>query len=723
MGFQKFLITKIEIQAFKKIRDLVVEPREGLNLFLGSFRCGKTSVCEFVQFMLYGAEAVSLARGGAEEATGKLSVLAEGKEFLIQRSVIGGKESVSFLSLDSGKAVSTELTPGEFLTGLDRETFDQIHYFRQAQYDLPKVKPNFSILNRIASLSPDTENVYRDALSLEKKKRLYCNEEKSGTLDLLLAEEARIKKEIEELPEWEKKIAEDTASLSEINEKIDENDRRCVLIKADMAAFTDDLKLSRNKENAEELHREILAKEKELRIANYDVTNKIGKLTEEELNLLREDYNRLSLSVTRLNEARLALSSAEDNLHYHEKLFEGEATLSHLEEEMHRIKTKKLSRLLLRIFGILLFGGAVALFTVLNFMEFDLLISLCSAGAMVLGGVAACALSTLFTSSIKAIARSNGSEDAAEFFALYEKVLAHSKTTDVYREKIHSAEIKCNQRSAEKDEAQAVIAEKVGKMGYGQIPGDVLAICDEIIEANDTVYDLEHEIFELKERYRKMLSEDVEKETLTVSTEFLNLQKELSFLSVQNESLYKKRALLSESILQAKEKTAKSPEEYERELSALCARLTKEKEDYAVLDLNETLSRARKEKFESDLKAALTLKINQMLGFFLGEGESLLFDEEFELCFCDQKSVLALGSAGGGGLLQMGVLAFRIALSQMLGSNSLPMIFDDSFSILSASDAARFCSNLSEICSQYFVATSSEELSVLCRDSANVISI
>lgn len=723
MSFQKFVITKIEIEAFKKIRDLAIEPREGLNLFLGSFRCGKTSVCEFLQFMLYGAEAVFLARGGAEDAMGKLSVKAGSEDFLIQRSVIGGKESTSFVSLSTGEEVSTNLTPGEFLTGLDRETFDQIHYFRQAKYNLPSVRPNFSVLNRIASLSEDTKNIYRDALSLEKKKRLYCNDEKSGSLDLLLAEEEKLTKEKESLPEWSEKLAADTTALLEVNEKIDENDRRSVLIKADMAAFADDLKLSQNKENAEDLHRKILAKEKELRIANYDLINKIGKLSEEELEEMREDYNRLSLAVTRLNEARLALSSAEDNLHYHEKLFEGKTTLEHLEEEKKALQKKKLSRLILRIFGILLFGGAAALFTVLNYLRFDLLISLCSAGAMVLCGVASCALSTLFTSSIKAIARRNGAEDIGAFFALYEKVSAHGKTTVVYQDRILFAEKNCEEKSLEKDAAQEIIAKKIRKMGYGEEQGEVLAICDEIIEANDAVYDLEHSLSEEKERYRQMLSEDVEKETLTVSPEFLNLQKELSFLSVQNEALYKKRAALSESIAEAKEKTAKTPEEYERELSALSERLAKEKEDFGVLDLNETLARARKEKFESDLKAALTLKINQMLGNFLREGESLLFDDEFELCFCDQTSVLPLAEAGGGGVLQMGVLSFRLALSQMLGTNSLPMIFDDSFSILSPSDAGLFCNALCEVCSQFFVATSSKELAALCRDSANVISL
>ncbi len=723
MSFQHLVIKKIEIEQFKKIRNLVVEPGEGANLFLGSFRCGKTSVCEFVQFILYGADSVVLARGGAEDATGRITLVADGTPFLIERSVIASKEAISFVSMESGKAVSTDLTPGEFLTGMDRETFDLINYFRQAKFEAPVAKPSFSLLNRIASKTEQTENIYRDALVLEKKRSLYCNDEKTGSLDLLLAEEACIRGEIESYPEWIQKIEEYTASLSEVCEKIDENDRRCVLIKADMASFTDDLKLSRNKENAEEVHRKILAKEKELRIANFEVSNKIGKLTKEELEQTKENYNRLSLAVTNLSEARLALSSAEENLHYHEKLFEGQTTLDELEEQKAILKKKQVSQLLVRIFGILLFGGAAALFAVLHFLEFDLSICLCSAGAMVLCGVAAWVLSTLFTASINKIAEEYGTADTAGFMQLYEKVLAHSKTTDVYREKIASAQNLQEKRAREKDDANQIIAQMIRKMGYGEEDGEVLAICDEIIDANDTVYDLEEELEELKEHYHSLLSQDVEKETLTVSPEFLNLQKELSFLSVQNEALYKKKQNLTDAIGFAKEKTAKSPEELESELSLLTERIAKEKAEFESVDLNHTLAKERKNKFEADLKNTLTQKINNMLSFLLGEGESLLFDDEFELCFCDQKSVLPLLAAGGGVISQMGMLSFRLSLAQILGTTSLPMIFDDSFAPLSASDAALFYQNVKEMCSQFFIATSSKELAEFCRESANIISL
>ena len=56
MNLQRLTIEKIEIEQFKKIRNLTVSPEKGANIFFGSFRSGKTSLCEFIQFALYGAD-------------------------------------------------------------------------------------------------------------------------------------------------------------------------------------------------------------------------------------------------------------------------------------------------------------------------------------------------------------------------------------------------------------------------------------------------------------------------------------------------------------------------------------------------------------------------------------------------------------------------------------------------------------------------------------------
>ena len=723
MKLNHLTIEKIEIKQFKKIRDLVVTPDEKGNLLYGTFRSGKTSLCEFIQFALYGADSVSLARGNAEDAEGKIFLNSDQGPFVIERKLIGGKESCLFYTQDPASPVETSVAPGEYLTEMDHDSFVQVNYFRQTKYERPVVKPKFSLLNKIASFSPETEHLYRDIFVQDKKKRLYRNEEKNGSLDLLLEKEAKLKQELEERADWEREAQNCIAILDEIHEKIDENDRRCVLLKADMAGYEDDLRLSQNKENAEDLHKKILANEKKLHIAAFEVANKIGKLTEDELDEMKNDYNRLSLAITALNEAHATLTDAQENLLYHEGLFTGIHSMESLDAQKKKISSEKGRRLALCIFGILMIAGAACVALLLNHLNFDVLTCLASAIAVALCGTACLFISTIFSNRIKSILEIYDAEDLAAFYEIYEKVAAHSKTTEVYHDEVESATEDCKKKTREKNTIYARLSKKAVALGFCEGSGDLLAFCDEVIEANDALYDLQSDLEEDKALYHKMLTENVERETFTISPEFIALQKEHAFLSAQNDALYKKKALLSARLQEAKEKSAKSPEELSHELEAISKKLADEKAEYDSIDLNYTLAKARMDKFEDDLKKILSEKINRRMATLLREGESFVFDEEFELCFCDQKSVLPLISAGGGVITEMGVLSFRLALSEVLGSIRFPMIFDDSLAALSSEQAKHFYDSLRETCSQFFLITSSEELCEICRETANFIEL
>ena len=141
MKFQSVTIDLIEIERFKKIRNLKFSPKAGGNLFFGAYRSGKTSLCEFIQFVLYGAGSVVLARGNAEDAKGTIEFTADGVSYSATRSVIGGAEELSFVYSETRRAVETDLTPGEYLTDLNREDFDLISYFKQSRYETPFAVP------------------------------------------------------------------------------------------------------------------------------------------------------------------------------------------------------------------------------------------------------------------------------------------------------------------------------------------------------------------------------------------------------------------------------------------------------------------------------------------------------------------------------------------------------------------------------------------------------
>jgi hypothetical protein len=368
-------------------------------------------------------------------------------------------------------------------------------------------------------------------------------------------------------------------------------------------------------------------------------------------------------------------------------------------------------------------GAGASLYFLLRHFQYDLISCLAISLSTAFFGIALACVSTVFSGSIGKILEANGKKDLPDFHHFYETLVAHDKTTQVYREKLEAVAMECDRREQEKEEITQRISRKITDLGYGEEDGEILAICDQIIEANDTLYDLQRDIAEEKAAYQELLSADVQKETLTISPEFAGLQKELAFLSAQNESLYKKKALLSARLKEARDQLATDPEEAKEELTKVMDEIEKVGREYESLELSLSLAGARKNKFEAALKERLTRSINTKTAFALGEGESFLFDDKFELCFRDRNSVLPLISLGGGMISELGLLAFRLSLAELLGKTTLPMIFDDSFAMLSPEGAKSLYQVLCDTCSQFFIATASETLLDTCRDSAKIISL
>ena len=48
------IIESISIKSFGRLRDFTCEPGEGLSVFLGENESGKSTVCAFIRYMLYG---------------------------------------------------------------------------------------------------------------------------------------------------------------------------------------------------------------------------------------------------------------------------------------------------------------------------------------------------------------------------------------------------------------------------------------------------------------------------------------------------------------------------------------------------------------------------------------------------------------------------------------------------------------------------------------------
>ncbi|MBR6727594.1 MAG: AAA family ATPase [Clostridia bacterium] len=135
-------ILKIEIEEFGKLRDLVLEPCEGLTLIEGENESGKSTLLAFLRFALYGFPRRGGADGderdkrlswGRRTAAGQLTLeTAEDRFRIVRRAYLRGSaaretlaEELSVVRLSDGAAVALDgKSPGEYFLGLPPELYE-----------------------------------------------------------------------------------------------------------------------------------------------------------------------------------------------------------------------------------------------------------------------------------------------------------------------------------------------------------------------------------------------------------------------------------------------------------------------------------------------------------------------------------------------------------------------------------------------------------------------
>ncbi len=138
-------IDKIHIDSFMGKRDLTLTFSRGVNILRGDNESGKSTLAEFIKFMLYGASARN-ADGAIPERQRYLSfgdtsfggymelVTASGHyriDRTIHRTQSGFRESLSISDLDKKTQVCKGENAGEALLGIPEQVFKKIAYISQ----------------------------------------------------------------------------------------------------------------------------------------------------------------------------------------------------------------------------------------------------------------------------------------------------------------------------------------------------------------------------------------------------------------------------------------------------------------------------------------------------------------------------------------------------------------------------------------------------------------
>jgi len=128
-------IESIQITAFAGLKGCALDLSDGLNVLQGKNESGKSTVAEFIRFVLYGfdgkADRERFTGFDATSAEGSL-ILREGdKRYRVERKTAGTKDTCGIYDLDTGSRVFEGERPGEVFFGLPAALFTSTAFVGQ----------------------------------------------------------------------------------------------------------------------------------------------------------------------------------------------------------------------------------------------------------------------------------------------------------------------------------------------------------------------------------------------------------------------------------------------------------------------------------------------------------------------------------------------------------------------------------------------------------------
>lgn len=177
-------IKKIEITAFGKFAGFEMKFHEGLNEFSFENEYGKSTIVDFMVFMLYGfAKTASKKRGLSENPlkkympwngdgiiAGAMELVKDGELYRIERKQRESGRMQLTVRDNTGSEIAGITEPGEYFFGVDVNTFLKTFIVRQTDMRFDRTDGIVTALNNLVTTGDD-QTSFNGAVSLLRQKK------------------------------------------------------------------------------------------------------------------------------------------------------------------------------------------------------------------------------------------------------------------------------------------------------------------------------------------------------------------------------------------------------------------------------------------------------------------------------------------------------------------------------------------------------------------------
>ncbi len=733
-------IERIDIKSFGKLKDFSLEFSSGVNVIEGENESGKTTIAEFIKFMLYGMQSKPTGDATLSErkkfvswemssASGSMTVNVEGKRIRIDRNLFAStdssgnasyRESLKMSDAETGAQVYKGKVPGEALLGVPDEIFLSTAFVRQlggTKVDGERISSSAENLLFSADETVNTEKSI-ERLDLLRRQLLHKNG-KGGSLYEKEREKVELAAKLEAAKQTAGEIISVETSMSELTEN-----RETAKTRRDAAQKKyDNYAAVKNMHNFDKLHtveaelssmyteRETVLTEGLVNGHFPDRTyvNELYKLTEG----IAADASEIASLSRQLNDAKRERGS-DDDIKRRRALFSGELTAEDVVAcAVSRERACRLKKKLAVAFAIVaaLLGAVFAVTNrtsiagtlIKTFVENTALASIVKTFSLAGGVVFAVAAIVSFVlasadkKKLAAYIGEYGAESTQALPIVLDDMTEAARRDDLLERKIAEIDSELAALYSKYDEKIANAADLIALRGVVTEPENVAEKLREVLADSEEICRKETQLSLMTEQKRASRDEikaqlgDADEIAVREITSGLNVSEydTMNYSALKLERDYNENAVtrLTEAIHELEVKRVRlmsqreDPAELAVKLAKIDEELKKERVRYnACLLAMETLQRAGESVRESVVPRIRKLSTERLASITSGKYENINVDGAFSVAVNADGAYRELEYMSGG-TSDAVYIALRLALVRVLYRSTFPpMMFDEAFS-------------------------------------------
>ncbi|MBQ9940787.1 MAG: AAA family ATPase [Clostridia bacterium] len=711
---KEFSVTKVHIIRFGGLSQKIYTFKDGINIIQGDNRSGKTTLCEFIRFMLYGFEGRETDfyypyNSENRSVCGSMNIKCGVKQYEISREYSASQNTLTITDTDRAQpfVLPEGVCPGEYFLGISSFLFDRSLYCPQ---DLSGIVSDGTLArceNEILSAYSGEENLLEVSKRLEQIKESLTNPERSGEIDLALSKREELEESLANAIIKQNDRIELEVRIDKAARRLLDIEKQIVLAKADIEGFHN-MQVEENSRKIESARKEL---EKSKAEYEYLLNADVSEAESPDSESISSKYNALTQLKEELAEIESRMEVAKSNLDTHDEMIASELfTEQDFEEVTEKIEHREKLYNSLLICAITLFSlSAIFFAAVFMFREkvstLNLFFWICGGFSGVSVLIFAIALILIFTKNI--IYRKVNASNEEEFTVSYDLCRSHSQARAIYRSAYHQEKNLYEQKESHYLKTMKSLSEELELDQNNPDPEKLRTAVAEKCIAEAKIESARNRYEQAVRNFENLGTPDFISATEKDMEQLRIREKELNWLNAQHEELFDTKRSLEAAFSTAVAHTER-PSYIKTRLNSISDRITEGYKDLTALSMAQHITEDTLKVMRFRIQQHLADGVKNTVKFALEENETFLIDDNYSLHYKNASHIFPIYSDSlsrssktakgiSRSLAQSATLALRFSLTEMLETDCACAVLDEPFAFIDNKGEQTLISKLSDL--------------------------